>query len=221
MIKKQVVGVLIGIVLFMGCSKPKVDVLPGKEGANFILLADPKDAKISIFKKDITKEPGKQILDVEFVLQGKSIEMNLLSNPLFMKLELGSEYTYKVEKSGFVTQEGEVILKLGENLEKNIILYTEEELKSKKEENWSEYIGEMNWESASKKCNEVAGRRLPSIRELKLAYEAGITKSWQKDGNNYWSSTPYDAESYSIFYVSIGDTSDGNRYDTYNVRCRR
>ena len=220
MIKKQVVGVLIGMALFVGCSKPKVEVLAGKEGANFILTADPKDAKISLFKKDTTKEPGKQILDVEFVLQGKSIEMNLLSNPLFMKLELGSEYTYKVEKSGFVTQEGEVILKLGENLEKNIILYTEEELKSKKEEKWSEYIGEMNWESASKKCNEVAGRRLPSIRELKLAHEAGITKSWQ-EAHDYWSSTPYDAESYLEFYVRLGRTYGSSRSLNFDVRCRR
>ena len=221
MIKRQVIGVMIGMALFVGCSKPKVEVLPGKEGANFILTTDPKDAKISFFKKDSTKEPGKQILDVDFVLQGKSIEMNLLSNPLYMKLELGSEYTYKVEKSGFVAEEGEVSLKLGENLGKNITLFTEEEFKSKKEENWSEYIGKMNWESASKKCNEVAGRRLPSFRELKLAYEAGITKSWQKDGSDYWSSTPYDAERHYVLLVDSGSTYYGDRNNRSYVRCRR
>ena len=89
-------------------------------------------------------------------------------------------------------------------MKKNIILFTEDELKSKKEENWSEYLGKMNWESASKKCNEVAGRRLPSIRELKLAYEAGITKSWQKDGSYYWSSTPFGAERYYSLNVPDG-----------------
>ena len=219
MIKKQVLGLLIGMVLFVGC-KPKVEVLAGKEGANFILTADPKDAKISFFKKDMTKEPGKQILDVEFVLQGKTIEMNLLSNPLYMKVELGSEYIYKVEKSGFVSQEEEVTLKLGENLEKNIILYTEDELKSKKEENWSEYLGDMNWESANKKCNEVAGRRLPSLKELKLAYDAGITKSWQKVGYYYWSSTPYDEEGYYWLNVEFSDTIHSNRIKHIGVRCR-
>ena len=227
MIKRQVIGVLIGMVLFVGCSKPKVEVLAGREGANFILTANPKDAKISFFKKDPTKEQGKQILDVEFVLQGKSIEMNLLSNPLYMKLELGSEYTYKVEKSGFVSQEGEVILKLGENLEKNIILYTEEELNSKKVENWSEYLGNMNWDIASKKCNEVTGRRLPTVRELFLAKEAGITKSWSINGNYYWSSDSYDrGNGHKLVDVIDGgycgdDYCDAIRFRNFGIRCRR
>ena len=233
MIKKQVIGVLIGLALFVGCSKPKVEVLAGKEGANFILTADPKDAKISFFKKDHTKEPGKQILDVEFVLQGKTIEMNLLSNPLYMKLELGSEYIYKVEKSGFVSEEGDITLKLGENLEKKIIVYTEDELKSKKEENWSEYLGQMDWVSANKKCNEVAGRRLASIREFELAKQAGITKAWEKDpGHIHWSSTTYTSSSNEVFVKKFNDgsgrTSDDHRSSRfgdqlsylYNVRCR-
>jgi hypothetical protein len=71
------------------------------------------------------------------------------------------------------------------------------------------------------KCNEVAGRRLPSIRELKLAYEAGITKSWQKDGYDYWSSTPYNAESYNGLSVLYGYTSFYNRYKNYGLHCRR
>jgi hypothetical protein len=220
MIKRQVVGVLIGMALFVGCSKPKVEVLAGREGANLILLADPKDAKISIFKKDSSKEKGKQLQDVDFVLQGKSIEMNLLSNPLYMKIELGADYTYKVEKVGFVTEESEVNLKLGENLERIIILYTEGELiKSKVEENWSEYLGFWTLQSANEEC-EVVGGRLPTIKELQVAFDSGITKSWQKE--YYLSSTPHDAKRYYLLNVKTGRKGVSLPDDIKgNLRCRR
>jgi hypothetical protein len=86
---------------------------------------------------------------------------------------------------------------------------------------WSEYMGFMSWSSAEHKCKSI-GMRLPTIKELEAAYNAGITKSWQKDGYSYWSSTPYDAERYYGLIVGDGDT-DNDRYRSSNgsVRCRR
>jgi hypothetical protein len=86
---------------------------------------------------------------------------------------------------------------------------------------WSRYMGEMSWDAANAKCRSL-GLRLPTIMELEAAYRAGITKSWQKDGGRYWSSTPYDAESYYRLDVSDGTTYDYTlRYSDYDVRCRR
>ena len=70
---------------------------------------------------------------------------------------------------------------------------------------WSEYMGEMNWDEANAKCKSI-GMKLPTLGELRAAYNAGITKSWQKDGHHYWSSTPSDAERYYGFYVLDGNT---------------
>jgi serine/threonine protein kinase len=90
----------------------------------------------------------------------------------------------------------------------------------RKKPDWSPYMGDMNWDSANAKCRSI-GMRLPTIDELKAAYNAGITKSWQKDGYYYWSSTPYDAESYYRLNVRDGHTDLRNRDSYYNVRCRR
>jgi hypothetical protein len=62
--------------------------------------------------------------------------------------------------------------------------------------------------------------RLPTITELKEAYELGITYSWQKDGFNYWSSTPYDAERYYALSVDNGGTGSSGRSGSDTVRCR-
>ncbi len=85
---------------------------------------------------------------------------------------------------------------------------------------FSEYQGNMSWDSANTKCRSI-GMRLPTIDELKAAYNAGITKSWQKDGSSYWSSTPYDAVRYYELNVDFGSTRSDYRYDYSNVRCRR
>ena len=85
---------------------------------------------------------------------------------------------------------------------------------------FSDFQGEMNWESADKKCKSI-NMRLPTIYELKDAYSSKITESWLKDGRYYWSSTPYDAESYYIFDVNDGSTYDNFRRDNRYVRCRR
>ena len=66
-------------------------------------------------------------------------------------------------------------------------------------------MGEMGWYYANEKCKSL-GMRLPTLDELKKAYDAGILKSWQKDGYYYWSSTPYDAELYYRLDVHNGRT---------------
>ena len=47
---------------------------------------------------------------------------------------------------------------------------------------WSNYMGSTDWNSANQKCQLIGGR-LPTIKELEVAYNTGITKSWQKDGS--------------------------------------
>ena len=221
MIKKQVFCVLIGMVLFVGCSKPRVEVLEGKEGANFILFADPRDVKISIFKKESSKIFGGQLKDVEYVIQEKKVESTALGNPIFLKLDFGTEYSFIVEKDGFGSEEGDILVRVGEIDNREIYLFTEDELKSKKEENWSESLGIMDWDTANEKCKEVTGRRLPSLRELMVAYNAGITNSWLANGYYSWSSTPYDAERYYALDVVGGFTGDIGRDRHIGVRCRR
>ena len=85
---------------------------------------------------------------------------------------------------------------------------------------FSEYQGSMNWDSANAKCISI-GMRLPTIDELKKAYESGIAKSWLKDGNDYWSSTPYEAVRYYVLNVYYGFTYNDGRGNNNDVRCRR
>ena len=85
---------------------------------------------------------------------------------------------------------------------------------------FSDFQGNMDWESADKKCKSI-NMRLPTIYELKDAYISEITESWKENGHYYWSSTPYDAERYYSLNVYYGSTSYYNRNDTDDVRCRR
>jgi hypothetical protein len=89
---------------------------------------------------------------------------------------------------------------------------------------FSVYQGEMSWDEANKKCNSI-GSRLPTIDELKDAYNAGITKSWNKYGGDYWSSTPYYtpycAECFYKLEGVYGGTVYQYRNRRYYVRCRR
>lgn len=56
--------------------------------------------------------------------------------------------------------------------------------------NWSEFLGETNdWYAAQKKCSSMK-MRLPTIKELKSAFEEGIIKPGiYRTGAYYWSST--------------------------------
>ncbi len=135
------------------------------------------------------------------------------------------EEIHKVESSvgvfcANVTEESaeiDVIRELVENkASESEIQKAREDLGAKK---FSEYQGSLEWDDANKKCKSLK-MRLPTLDELKKAYESGITKSWQK-GIPYWSSTPYDAERYYSFDVDIGYTYDFDRSTNRRVRCRR
>ena len=56
-------------------------------------------------------------------------------------------------------------------------------------ETWSNDLGRMDFNYANARCRSL-GMRLPTIGELKAAYESGLTRS----SGIYWSSTPYNAE---------------------------
>jgi hypothetical protein len=136
------------------------------------------------------------------------------------------EENHKVESSvgvfcANVTEESaliDVIRELVENkASESEIQKAREDLGAKK---FSEYQGRLTWDDANKKCKSLK-MRLPSLDELKKAYESGITKSWLKDGLYYWSSTPYDAERYYLLNVRDGNTSSNSRDSSFNVRCRR
>jgi hypothetical protein len=136
------------------------------------------------------------------------------------------EENHKVESSvgvfcANVTEESaeiDVIRELVENkASESEIQKAREDLGAKK---FSEYQGSLTWDDADKKCKSLK-MRLPTIDELKKAYESGITKSWQKDGDYYWSSTPYDAERYYVLLVYSGGTYDDYRSISRSVRCRR
>lgn len=61
--------------------------------------------------------------------------------------------------------------------------------------------------------------RLPTIDELKSAHKAGVTESWKKNGNGYWSSTVSgDSTSYS-FDISHGTAQADERRFSLFVRC--
>ncbi len=85
---------------------------------------------------------------------------------------------------------------------------------------FSEDQGSLTWDDANKRCKSLK-MRLPTLDELKKAYRLNITESWQKDGDYYWSSTPYDAERYYLLIVDSGNTDYNYRNSNGNVRCRR
>jgi hypothetical protein len=84
--------------------------------------------------------------------------------------------------------------------------------------NWSSNQGFTSWNKARYKCAGI-NMRLPTIEELKSAYKSGVTESWKKNGNGYWSSTVSgDSTSYS-FDISHGTTHSDERRFSLFVRC--
>ncbi|MDX1958345.1 MAG: caspase family protein [Leptospiraceae bacterium] len=71
---------------------------------------------------------------------------------------------------------------------------------------WSGYQSYSGWEIANQKCLTLE-MRLPTIKELRNAYNNRITESWKKEtGKNfYWSSTK--ANSLSAYAINLDDGS--------------
>ncbi|HMV43672.1 MAG TPA: hypothetical protein PK079_18880 [Leptospiraceae bacterium] len=86
---------------------------------------------------------------------------------------------------------------------------------------WSDYLGLMTWEDAKKKC-ESLGLRLPTKEEMIQAYQNGETKSWEKEGEAYWTSTEFSKGTNSYYYFGVvnGFSSHyGGKDDDGHVRC--
>ena len=85
---------------------------------------------------------------------------------------------------------------------------------------WSEYRGAMPWDKAKAEA-ESLGMSLPTIEELKSAYESGITKEWEEDGRWYWTSEEFSAERAYFFDIGNGCSNGDLKDDSSHVRCIR
>jgi hypothetical protein len=103
------------LVLIIGC-KPmvEVEVKTNKENANFIIHWKPKSAKFNLYKISNTEELSNQKKPVDYKYEGSIVNENLLSNPMYLKLETGQSYIFTIEKPNYSNVEVEVNLKIGE-----------------------------------------------------------------------------------------------------------
>lgn len=97
----------------------------------------------------------------------------------------------------------------------------------KPSEEWSKYLGFMQWKDAKKKCISI-GMKLPTKEELYFAYTKGITESWKENGTYYWSSFKkregYLLKAYciSLFDGSMIEGKENYIHQYYgHVRCIR
>lgn len=96
------------------------------------------------------------------------------------------------------------------------------EVKNTSGPKWSDYLGLLNWESAKKKC-ESLGLRLPTRDEMIAAFQAGETKSWEKDGEAFWTSTEFSNSGNHYYFGIVSGFSShyGDNTDEGHVRCIR
>jgi hypothetical protein len=86
---------------------------------------------------------------------------------------------------------------------------------------WSEFQGKYTWEQATSVCKGL-GMRLPTLDELKHAYEAKLTKEWKTDGHYYWTETSAFGGGYFVFITYSGNVYYNFKNDDYYlVRCFR
>ncbi len=95
-------------------------------------------------------------------------------------------------------------------------------LSEEKPKEWSEYQGKLSWKGADIKCESI-GMRLPTIQELKAAYNTKLTKTWEEKGDSYWTYFEHsrgfdDAYCFNIIY---GEYSLSYKSVYKHVRCVR
>ena len=84
-------------------------------------------------------------------------------------------------------------------------------------ETWGNVEDWLTWNDANTKCQSL-GMRLPTINELKRAFKAGKTKSWDATPGAYWSSTP--ARGGNHFSLNIADNGFvGSASGNFGVKC--
>ena len=88
---------------------------------------------------------------------------------------------------------------------------------------WSEPLGEMPWEEATKKCEEMGGR-LPTRLELLNLVDnhSEEIEDWDKY-NNFWSATTLSNSTQNAWYTYLpsGYTSYSAKTNSYDSRCVR
>jgi len=84
---------------------------------------------------------------------------------------------------------------------------------------WSEFQGKMTFDQAGVVCKSL-NQRLPSLEEMKHAFDAGLTKPWQVDGKYYWTQTPAFGGGNFVFITEGGNVFYNFKNDDYFlVRC--
>lgn len=89
---------------------------------------------------------------------------------------------------------------------------------------WSDDLGELTWEDAKKKCEELGGR-LPTRTELVDLYDNHYDECQEliedSPSVNFWSLS--EVNSTFAWYVSLssGTTGGSNKTASYQVRCVR
>jgi hypothetical protein len=125
------------------------------------------------------------------------------TTPFLEEVKPGKYMGITVSKEGFHEEKlGFILRTTKDRYEKRFKLLTTKEYEIKKLEcekqsmlvvegecNWGPYMGVMEWGQANAKCRSM-GMRLPTFDELRTVYLSGLTESWQKDGYEYWSSSP-------------------------------
>jgi|JI9StandDraft_1071089.scaffolds.fasta_scaffold367834_2 hypothetical protein len=110
---------------------------------------------------------------------------------------------------------------------KNIEEFENKQPEQKRDEirNWSSYQGIMNYSKAENKCKSLK-MRLPTLAELKLAHDEGITSEWKENANGYFSSDKFDNNLFPglhfVFDLNMNDYyHNGTTNSLYHVRCHK
>ena len=85
---------------------------------------------------------------------------------------------------------------------------------------WSEDLGEMNWEKAKAKCEELGGR-LPTRLELIDLYDNHWGECKTMHNFLYWSSTEYNSYYAWNVHFNVGSVEYSNETNSFLVRCVR
>ena len=85
---------------------------------------------------------------------------------------------------------------------------------------WSECLGEMNWNNAMAKCKELGGR-LPKRFELVELCDEFKEEIKDFQAGYYWSSTEYSATDARLVSFSSGSSTNHNKTHSGYVRCVR
>ena len=76
----------------------------------------------------------------------------------------------------------------------------------------------MVWENAIASCERL-GMKLPTRKELKIAFKTAISKEWETDGLWYWSSDEFSKGNAYYMAVYNGGIFHAFKFNSGHVRC--